>query len=183
MFKKKPALVILDRDGVINEDSDAYVKSKDEWQPIVGSIEAIKLLKKHHIPVAIATNQSGIARGLFDLFALHEMHQKLYTLLGQDADAIWHIAFCPHVPEDECMCRKPKVGLLEEISQKLKIPLNKKVYFVGDSFRDIEVAYNAGCIPVLVKSGKGLKTLTTHQEALKEVPVFDNLYQFVESIL
>ncbi len=179
----KPQLVILDRDGVINEDSDDYIKSVDEWQPIAGSIEALKKLKQNEIKVAIATNQSGIARGLFDLFDLHQMHQKLYQLLAEDADAICHIACCPHAPDDQCDCRKPDIGMLQEISQKLNIALTPEVYFVGDSFKDVQAALRANCTPVLVKTGKGLKTLAQHQHELAKIMVFDSLQQFVESIV
>ena len=178
-----PKLVILDRDGVINEDSDDYIKSADEWQPIPGSIDAIVMLKEKSIPVAVATNQSGIARGLFDLETLTKMHDKLYGLLGKDKDAIKYIAYCPHVPDAHCECRKPKAGMLEEISHKLDINLSSEVFFVGDSLKDIEAAKAAKCTPVLVKTGKGLKTLTKHQNEIKEIMVFDNLKQFVESVI
>lgn len=184
MIKKvAPKLVILDRDGVINEDSDNYIKSADEWQPILGSIEAIVKLKQKNIPVAIATNQSGIARGLFDLEILMSMHEKLYSLLAEDKDAIKHIAYCPHVPDAHCICRKPRTGMLDEISLKLNIALNPEVFFVGDSFKDIQAARKASCTPVLVKTGKGLRTLAKHQSELENVMIFDNLQQFVEAVI
>ena len=179
----KPKLVILDRDGVINEDSDNYIKSAEEWQPIAGSIDAIKKLKQHGIKVAIATNQSGIGRGLFSIVDLGEMHQKLYELLAEDSDAIDHIAYCPHEPGDRCHCRKPNIGMLEEISNKLNIVLTSEVYFVGDSFKDIQAAVSANCTPVLVKTGKGAKTMTQQKKALMGVMIFDNLQKFVESII
>ncbi|WP_119329430.1 D-glycero-beta-D-manno-heptose 1,7-bisphosphate 7-phosphatase [Cysteiniphilum halobium] len=178
-----PKLVILDRDGVINEDSDGYIKSVDEWQPILGSIEAIAKLKAKNIPVAVATNQSGIARGLFDLETLTRMHDKLYNLLAKDKDAIKHIAFCPHIPDAHCTCRKPQTGMLDEISHKLNIALSPEVFFVGDSFKDIQAAKKANCTPILVKTGKGLRTLAKHQNELKDVMVFDNLQQFVEAVI
>ncbi|GGF96638.1 MULTISPECIES: D-glycero-beta-D-manno-heptose 1,7-bisphosphate 7-phosphatase [Cysteiniphilum] len=178
-----PTLVILDRDGVINEDSDDYIKSADEWQPIPGSIEAIIELKAKKIPVAIATNQSGVGRGLFDLATLMSMHDKLYGLLAEDKDAIKHIAYCPHAPDMDCICRKPQTGMLDEISLKLDIALNPMVFFVGDSFKDIQAARKANCTPVLVKTGKGLKTLAKHQSELAGVMIFDNLQQFVEAVI
>lgn len=178
-----PKLVILDRDGVINEDSDDYIKSADEWQPIVGSIEAIIELKEKNIPVAVATNQSGIARGLFDLKTLMSMHDKLYDLLAEDKDAIKYIAYCPHTPDAYCLCRKPQIGMLDEISLKLNIRLNPEVFFVGDSLKDIQAAKAANCTPILVKTGKGLRTLAKHQSELKDVIVFEDLQQFVESVI
>ncbi|WP_440617905.1 D-glycero-beta-D-manno-heptose 1,7-bisphosphate 7-phosphatase [Cysteiniphilum sp. 6C5] len=184
MIKKVvPKLVILDRDGVINEDSDNYIKSADEWQPIAGSIEAIVQLKAKNIPVAIATNQSGIGRGLFDLEMLMAMHDKLYCLLAEDKDAIKYIAYCPHTPDMDCICRKPNTGMLDEISLKLNIALSPMVFFVGDSFKDIQAARKANCTPILVKTGKGLRTLAKHQNELKDVMVFDNLQQFVEAVI
>ncbi|WP_119343781.1 D-glycero-beta-D-manno-heptose 1,7-bisphosphate 7-phosphatase [Facilibium subflavum] len=180
---KLPTLVILDRDGVINEDSDQYIKSSAEWLPIQGSLRGIKKLKQLKIPVAIATNQSGIARGFFSYAALHDMHQKLFSLLKTDADAIRYIAVCPHGPCDDCDCRKPKTGMLLEISQKLLIELSKSVYFVGDSLKDIQAANQAGCTPVLVKTGKGEKTYQQNPVICQKLLVFDNLQQFVESLL
>lgn len=178
-----PKLVILDRDGVINEDSDNYIKSVDEWQPISGSVEAIVQLKAKNIPVAIATNQSGVGRGLFDLETLISMHDKLYSLLAEDKDAIKHIAYCPHTPDVACVCRKPRTGMLDEISLKLNIALSPVVFFVGDSFKDIQAARKANCTPILVKTGKGLRTLAKHQSELKDVMVFDNLQHFVEAVI
>ncbi len=178
-----PKLVILDRDGVINEDSEDYIKSEDEWQPIFGSIEAIIELKAKNIPVAIATNQSGVGRGLFDLKTLTSMHDKLYSLLAEDKDAIKHIAYCPHTPDMDCICRKPQTGMLEEISVKLNITLSPMVFFIGDSFKDIQAARKANCTPILVKTGKGLRTLAKHQSELEDVMVFDNLQQFVEAVI
>ncbi|MBK2123691.1 D-glycero-beta-D-manno-heptose 1,7-bisphosphate 7-phosphatase [Fangia hongkongensis] len=176
----QPSLVILDRDGVINEDSDQYIKTADEWQPIPGSINAIGRLKAKKIPLAVATNQSGIARGYFSYGTLTEMHNKLFSLLGDAKDAIYYIAICPHGPDDDCRCRKPKIGLCEEISQKLSIPLSQSVYFVGDSLKDIEAAIAANCTPVLVKTGKGVRTLATKSALLDDCLIFDNLEKFVD---
>lgn len=151
-------LIILDRDGVINEDSDAYVKSVDEWQPIDGSIEAISLLYKNDFSIAVATNQSGIARGFFSIDVLHAMHTKLNELVNQHQAAISDIVYCPHGPDDECSCRKPKAGLFRQISENLGIDLSG-VPAVGDSLRDLQAADIVGCQPVLVLTGKGPRTL------------------------
>ena len=176
----QPSLVILDRDGVINEDSDQYIKTAEQWQPIKGSLSAIRRLKEKGIPLAVATNQSGIARGYFSYAILAEMHNKLFSLLGDAKDAVHYIAICPHGPNDGCHCRKPEIGLCEEISQKLSIPLSKTVYFVGDSLKDIEAAIAANCTPVLVKTGKGMRTLATKSVLLDDCLVFDNLEKFVD---
>ena len=183
VLARLPSLVILDRDGVINEDSDEYIKTPDEWQPIKGALEAIKQLKTKGIPVAIATNQSGIARGLFSFATLQRMHAKLFSLLGENADAIHYIAVCPHGPDAGCVCRKPKIGLLEEISRKLSMPLNRSVYFVGDSLKDLQAAKSAGCTPVLVKTGKGQRTLASSAFSLQDVAVFDKLEQFTDTLV
>ena len=183
MKHSKPELVILDRDGLINEDSDDYIKSSNEWRAIPGSIEAIIKLKENNIKVAIATNQSGIARGFFSCAELDKIHQKLYDSLATNADAIQHIACCPHVPDDFCECRKPKIGLLQEISQLLNIKLSLEVYFIGDSIKDIKAARVAGCTPVLVKTGKGLRTLANYRSEIDGIMVFNNLQQFVEWLI
>ena len=179
-MSKAVSLVILDRDGVINHDCDNYIKSVEEWRAIEGSIEAIRSLKKHKIPVAIATNQSGLARGYFSVQTLEKMHAKLLSLLQCDKDAIKHIAICSHLPAENCRCRKPKIGMLQEIAQKLSQPLDQSVYFVGDSFKDVQAARAAGCTPVLVKTGKGQRTLQRYQSQLVNVMIFDNLNNFVE---
>ncbi len=151
-------LIILDRDGVINEDSDEYIKSVDEWQPIPGSIEAICKLSQHEYRVVVATNQSGIARGLFDLDALTQMHEKLHQLLNNAGGKVEAIFFCPHGPDDGCDCRKPKPGMLRDISDRLRVDLNG-VPVVGDSLRDMQAAEAVGARPILVRTGKGARTL------------------------
>ena len=150
-------LVILDRDGVINYDSDAYIKSPDEWKPIPGSLEAIVKLNQAGYRVVLATNQSGIGRGLFEMATLNAIHDKLHRALGQLGGRIDAIFFCPHAQEDRCGCRKPKAGLYEEIGHRLNISL-KAVPSVGDALRDLQAAATVGAQPILVLTGKGQKT-------------------------
>lgn len=176
-------LIILDRDGVINKDSDAYIKSPQEFIPLPGSLEAIARLKQAGYTVAIATNQSGIARGYFDETTLAAMHEKLAHLLDQHGGAIDYIAYCPHAPDDNCTCRKPLPGLLKEISDHFKIDLNN-VPMIGDSLRDIQAAQTVGGNPILVKTGKGKRTLASVKpDELKDVPVYVNLAAAVDAIL
>ena len=150
-------LIILDRDGVINHDSDAYIKTVDEWQPIEGAIEAIARLHRAGWTVAVATNQSGLARGYYDEATLHAMHDKLRALLAEQDAEIGLIAFCPHGPDDGCECRKPQPGMLLQIGGHYQADLNG-VWFVGDSLRDLQAAVAVGAQPVLVKTGKGGQT-------------------------
>lgn len=174
-------LIILDRDGVINQDSDNYIRSVDEWIPIPGSIEAITKLSKAGFLIAVATNQSGIARGYFTLSALVDMHKKMTTLVEYQGGKIHSIQFCPHGPSDNCRCRKPKAGLIQQIEQDLSLSA-KEAWLVGDSWRDLQAARNAGCKPVLVKTGKGKRTLEK-ADALDGIPVFNNLAEFTDSLL
>lgn len=176
-------LVILDRDGVINRDSDAYVKSLEEFQPYPQAIEAIARLCCHGWRVAVATNQSGIARGYFDRATLETMHHRLNTLVQAAGGTLDHIAVCPHGPNDGCACRKPLPGLLTEIRHALALPSLEGSWMVGDSLRDIEAGRAAGCRVALVRTGKGRRTLERHAEALAEVPVHDDLAAFVETLL
>lgn len=152
-------LVILDRDGVINEDSDAYIKSVDEWIPIPGSIEAIARLYKAGFTIVIATNQSGLGRQLFPLSSLESMHNKLNLLVKNAGGEIAGIYYCPHLPDEGCNCRKPKAGLIDAIERDLGISA-QGAFFIGDSVRDLEAGLAKGCTPILVKTGKGEKTLT-----------------------
>ena len=151
-------LLILDRDGVINHDSDAYIKSVEEWLPLPGSIEAIAQLSKAGWTVAVATNQSGIARGYYDLAVLEAMHEHLRELVAEQGGEVGLIVYCPHGPDDGCDCRKPKPGMLKAIAEHYAVPL-AGVWFVGDSLGDLEAAKAVDCQPVLVKTGKGEKTL------------------------
>jgi D-glycero-D-manno-heptose 1,7-bisphosphate phosphatase len=153
-------LVILDRDGVINHDSPAFIKSPAEWIPIPGSLEAIARLNQAGYRVVVASTQSGIARELFDITTLNAIHQKMHAaaqLVGADIDAIF---FCPHAAIDNCDCRKPKAGMFEEISKRFKLSL-KGVPTVGDSLRDLQAGFISGCAPYLVLTGKGEKTHAT----------------------
>ncbi len=151
-------LVILDRDGVINQDSDNFIKNPNEWIPIPGSLEAIALLNQSGFRVAVATNQSGVSRGLFDMATLNSIHDKMHrelALVGGRIDAVF---YCPHSADDHCDCRKPKPGMIKEIGKRFSLELNE-VFAVGDALRDIQSFANAGCKPVLVRTGKGETTL------------------------
>ena len=150
-------LVILDRDGTINHDSDKYIKSPAEWRPIEGSLEAIARLTHAGYRIVVATNQSGIARGMFDtstLIAIHETLQRAAAQMGGRIDGFY---FCPHAADSACDCRKPKPGMLLDIARRFNVQLSD-VYMVGDALRDVEAAAAAGARPVLVLTGKGKKT-------------------------
>ncbi len=153
-------MIILDRDGVINQDSPAFIKSPAEWVPVPGSLEAIARLNQAGYRVVVASNQSGIARELFDMTILNAIHQKMHGAaqqVGADIDAIF---FCPHAAIDNCDCRKPKAGMFDEIAKRFKISL-KGVPTVGDSLRDLQAGFISGCAPYLVLTGKGAKTRET----------------------
>ncbi|NWA27497.1 D-glycero-beta-D-manno-heptose 1,7-bisphosphate 7-phosphatase [Pseudomonas gingeri] len=151
-------LLILDRDGVINQDSDAYIKSVEEWIPLPGSIEAIAQLSRAGWTVAVATNQSGIARGYYDIATLEAMHERLRSLVAQQGGSLGLVVYCPHGPDEGCACRKPKPGMLRTIAEYYGVSL-ARLWFVGDSLGDLEAAQAVDCQPVLVKTGKGEKTL------------------------
>ena len=150
-------LVILDRDGTINEDSDQYIKSPLEWKPIPGSLEAIARLTQGGWRCVVATNQSGIARGLFDMSTLNAIHAEMHRAVNQAGGRIDAIFFCPHAADSNCECRKPKPGLLREIGERLDVEL-AGVPLAGDSLRDLEAAAAVGARPMLVLTGKGRKT-------------------------
>ncbi|HEY5604859.1 MAG TPA: D-glycero-beta-D-manno-heptose 1,7-bisphosphate 7-phosphatase [Gammaproteobacteria bacterium] len=177
-------LIILDRDGVINEDSDEYIKSTEEFIPIAGSLAAIAKLNRAGYTVVVATNQSGIARGYFNEATLRAMHDKLRTLLAAHGGRINNIYYCPHGPDDNCNCRKPKPGLLQQILRDY--PVNPSgVVSIGDSLRDLQAAQAVGVSNMLVRTGKGKKTaaqLAKHS-TLAAVPVFENLSQAVDALL
>lgn len=147
-------LLILDRDGTINEDRDDYVKSADEWVPIPGALEAIARLNHAGWHVVVATNQSGLGRGLFDMAALNAMHAKLNQLLAKQGGRIDAVFFCPHPPDAACDCRKPLPGLIRQIGARYGVDL-AKVPVVGDSLRDLQAGAALGCPTHLVKTGKG----------------------------
>ncbi len=150
-------LVILDRDGTINHDSEQYIKSPAEWKPIKGSLEAIARLTQAGWRVVVATNQSGIGRGLFDMAALNAIHDTMHRAVHQAGGRIDAIFFCPHAGDSNCDCRKPKPGMLLEIARRMNVELDG-VPMVGDSLRDLQAAAAAGAKPVLVLTGKGKKT-------------------------
>lgn len=167
-------LVILDRDGVINRDSAEFVKTLDEWQPLPGSIEAIAALSRAGFTVAVASNQSGLARGLLDRKALRAMHRKLRRLVAAEGGHVDRIVVCPHGPDDGCRCRKPAPGLLEQLSRHYGRSL-AGVPVIGDSLRDLEAAAAAGAAPVLVRTGNGARTEVQLPGALRSIPVYDDL--------
>ncbi len=150
-------LVILDRDGTINEDSDQYIKSPSEWKPIPGSVEAIARLTQGGWRMVVATNQSGISRGLFDMATLNAIHAEMHRAVNQAGGRIDAIFFCPHAADSNCECRKPKPGLLREIASRMDVEL-EGVPMIGDSLRDVEAAAAVGAKPYLVLTGKGKKT-------------------------
>lgn len=175
-------LVILDRDGVINRDSDDYVKSLEEWMPYPAAIEAIARLHRAGWTVAVATNQSGIARGYYGVAVLEAMHGRLRELVREAGGEIAHIAYCPHGPGDDCDCRKPLPGLLEEIREALSLDNLEGSWMVGDSLRDLQAGEPMGCRPVLVRTGKGRRT-EEKGEGLQGAMVFDDLAAFADWLL
>ena len=150
-------LVILDRDGTINQDSDQYIKSPLEWKPIPGSLEAIARLTQGGWRCVVATNQSGLSRGLFDMSTLNAIHAEMHRAVNQAGGRIEAVFFCPHAADSNCECRKPKPGLLREIGARLDVEL-KGVPMIGDALRDLEAAAAVGAKPWLVLTGKGRKT-------------------------
>ena len=177
-------LVILDRDGVINHDSDDYIKSPEEFIPIDGSLNAIAQLNHAGYKVVVCSNQSGIGRGYFDLDTLNRMHDKLHTLLQHEGGHIDAILFCPHHPDDGCDCRKPKPGMIKEARTRFNIP-SSDITFIGDTLSDLKAANAAEINFMLVKTGKGKRTLKKHKkdEILDGVPVFDDLSDAVHHLM
>ena len=151
-------LIVLDRDGVINHDSDQFIKSPDEWRPIPGSLEAIARLNHAGYRVAVATNQSGVSRGLFDMATLNAIHEKMHRALGLVGGRIDALFYCPHSADSQCECRKPKAGMLREIALRFGVDM-RTVPCVGDSLRDLVAAAEVGAPPILVLTGKGELTL------------------------
>jgi D-glycero-D-manno-heptose 1,7-bisphosphate phosphatase len=173
-------LVILDRDGTINHDSDAYIKSPSEWRPIEGSLEAIARLTQAGFRIVVATNQSGIARGLFDTATLIAIHDTLQRAAAQAGGRIDAFFFCPHAADAACKCRKPEPGMLLEVARRFNISL-QNTYVVGDALRDVQAAAAAGARPVLVLTGRGAAT----RESGGLPPgtaVFDDLAAFAEHL-
>jgi len=175
----KQRYILLDRDGVINHDSDVFIKSPDQWIPIEGSLEAIALLNAHGYQVIVVTNQSGVARGLFDEIMLEKIHAKMRQLVSEKGGHITAIYYCPHGADSECECRKPKAGLLKAFAADFHVDLTK-IAVIGDSLRDLQAADAAGAQPILVKTGKGKKTLIENPNL--NIPVFENLYDAAKHI-
>lgn len=180
-------LVILDRDGVINQDSDHFIRSPDDWLPIPGSLEAIARLSRAEYKVVVMTNQSGLARGYFDMETLTAIHARMLQLLHDKGGKIEAIFFCPHGPDDGCRCRKPEPGMFEELAARSRQSL-RGVPAVGDSLRDLVAAARVGALPVLVKTGKGRQTMkAVADEPLlagqSPIPVYKDLAAFVDELL
>ena len=180
-------LIILDRDGVINQDSDEFIKSPEEWHPIAGSLEAIARLTREDYRVVVITNQSGISRGYYTINTLNRIHQKMLDEVHRMGGEISAIFFCPHSDRDQCECRKPKPGLFLELQSRLKCSFDQ-VYAVGDSIRDLEAASAAGAKPVLVETGKGRASAERIEsgdcpEEIRGVPVYSSLADFVDQLL
>lgn len=174
-------LIILDRDGVINYDSDYYIKSPDEWLPIPGSLTAIAQLNRAGYRIVVATNQSGVARGLYDLETLSQIHEKFIRELAAVGGHIEEIFYCPHHPAANCDCRKPKLGMFRQIQAKYGADLSD-TFFIGDAFTDVQVARALPCKPILVLTGKGQQALEQHPE-LATVPHFADLAEAVKYVL
>lgn len=178
--------IILDRDGVINQESSEFIKNPDEWIPLKGSLEAIAKLKRAGYTVFILTNQSGVARKLFTVDALTRIHRKMIEDVLHHGGEIDAILYCPHGPDDCCECRKPKPGLFLELAERLNLSLSG-VPAVGDSIRDLQAAKTAGAMPVLVKTGNGKKSHTAIKKGdyddLVEVESYKNLAGYVDHLL
>ncbi|MCK5719533.1 MAG: D-glycero-beta-D-manno-heptose 1,7-bisphosphate 7-phosphatase [Thiomargarita sp.] len=174
-------LIILDRDGVINEDSDNFIKSPNEWQAIPGSLEAISRLNQAKYRVIVMTNQSGLSRGLFTLDDLNNIHQKMHKQLADANGRIESIFFCPHSNKENCQCRKPRPGMFHALMNRLNIPLNN-LPVVGDSLRDLQAAEAVSAKPILVLTGKGEKT-ATKLDKFSDIPIYKNLAEFVDDFL
>jgi D-glycero-D-manno-heptose 1,7-bisphosphate phosphatase len=174
-------LVILDRDGVINFDSDQYIKSPGEWRPIPGSIEAVARLHQNGYRIAVATNQSGIGRGLFDMATLNAINDKMMEMVFRQGGRIDALFFCPHTAAEECACRKPRTGMFEEIAARFHTEL-KGVPAVGDSLKDLQAAEAVGAQPILVLTGKGARTRAEGGLPRKAL-VFENLSEAVRHLV
>jgi len=174
-------LIVLDRDGVINEDHGSTVTTVDEWHPIDGSLEAIARLHQSDYQVAVVTNQSGIARGVLTLEDLYAIHRKMHDAVTHAGGKIDVILFCPHSDKHECSCRKPMPGMLYSLSERLDVDLTK-VQVVGDSLRDVQAAMAAAAQPIIVKTGKGQVTVDNNK-GLEHIPAFDDLAAFVDHLI
>ena len=174
-------LVILDRDGVINQDSDQFIKTPEEWKPVPRSLEAIARLNQAGYRVIVASNQSGVGRGLFDMGTLNAINDKMYRALAQVGGRIDALFYCPHAADANCSCRKPKPGMFTDIAQRFNVDL-AGVPAVGDSLRDLQAAAAAGAQPILVQTGKGGKTQASGGLPDKTL-VFADLAEAVQHII
>ena len=184
MNPKQP-IIILDRDGVINHDSDKFIKSPEEWIPIDGSMEALGKLTVAGYSIFILTNQSGLARGYFSKQTLSLIHQKMMNTAKKYGAVINHIFYCPHGPNDNCDCRKPKPGLYIQLQELLGNNYSlKNVPSLGDSIRDLQAAKAAGAQPVLVRTGKGkLSERLLNQNQLQNTPIYNSLADYTKQLL
>jgi D-glycero-D-manno-heptose 1,7-bisphosphate phosphatase len=178
---RQAKLIILDRDGVINYDSDQYVRSTEEWRAIPGSLEAIARLNHAGFRVVVATNQSGLGRGLYDTATMIAINDKMHRALAQVGGRIDAVFFCPHTAESDCDCRKPKAGMLVEIGRRFGVDLTG-VPCIGDSLRDLQAAEVVGAQPILVLTGKGEKTLREGKFG-KNTVIFPDLAFAVTALL
>lgn len=177
-------LIVLDRDGVINVESVDFIKSPEEWIPIPGSLEAIVKLKQAGYLITVATNQSGVARGLFDLNMLNRIHEKMLGMVREIGGDIDGIFLCPHGPNDNCECRKPKPGLFKQIEARFNCSLQQdKTPCIGDSLRDLEAAFAIGAKPILVLTGNGQETAKKLPDHLKDIPQFLDLTSVVQKLV
>ncbi len=174
-------LVILDRDGVINYDSEQFIKTPEEWRPIPGSLEAIASLNQAGFRVVVASNQSGVGRGLLDMATLNAIHAKMHAMLARVGGRIEAVFFCPHAADSRCACRKPKPGLLLEIGLRYHVDL-AGVPVIGDSLRDLQAARAVGAAPILVRTGKGMLTLQMG-DLPEATRVFDDLAEVARALL
>lgn len=175
-------LIIIDRDGVINEDSEFYIKNIDELSVIPSSIEAINILTNNGYIVVVCSNQSAIGRGFLKIADLNEINEEIIKLVEQGGGEISAIFICPHTPNDNCACRKPKPKMIYDICERFNIEDIKKIMFVGDSLRDLAAISQANGIPVLVKTGNGKKTLQKGKLP-KGTLVFENLLEVSEYLI
>lgn len=175
-------LVILDRDGVINQDSPDFIRSAKQWRPIAGSLDAIARLSHNGFRVVVASNQSGIGRGLFDYDALFAIHDKLSRLVAELGGRLDGLFFCPHEEGAQCRCRKPAGGLMEDIARRLQVDL-ARVPMIGDSWRDVQAAQGVGAAPILVRTGNGAATEHEHSHELEGVLVYEDLRQAADALV
>jgi len=173
-------LLILDRDGVINEESDEFIRSPAQWRALPGSLEAIARASRAGCRVVVASNQSGLARGIYTIDALNQIHEKMLRELAAIGGSIDAMFFCPHASDEDCDCRKPKAGLLEDIARRLRVSL-ENVPMVADRLTDIQAAKTVGAKPYLVLTGRGRKTLHEAQ-GLQNVPVYADLHAVVDAL-